>query len=185
MMLRNTRRTRRGAAIVEAAFTLAIFCLLLFGIFEYCRYLFVLHVTDLATREGARYACVNADKPTNFDTTPYTDGAGRTYVSIKTYAEARMGGTAVQIVGYQFAVYAVDPAGLLQTPPVVRPKSKSGTVFPNPFNPSDSNKQSWNFASFPDRIAVHVRGTFRPFLPSLLKMSDIPVNVISMSGVEG
>lgn len=185
MLLRHTRPARRGAAIVEAALTLSVFLMLLFGIFEYCRYLFVLHVTDLATREGARYAAVNADKPTNFDTTNYTDGAGKAYVNIKTYTEGRMGGTKVQIVGYQLAVYAVDPDGLLLATPVVRPKSKNPPAYPDPFNASDSNKQSWNFAAFPDRIAVHVKGTFRPFLPNLLKMSDIPVNVISMCGVEG
>ncbi|MBA4192298.1 MAG: hypothetical protein C0467_30375 [Planctomycetaceae bacterium] len=178
-------RGRRGSAIVEAALTLTVFSLLLFGIFEYCRYLFVLHVTNLAAREGVRYAAVNTDKPTNFDTVDYTDAAGRTYTNILAYTKNRLAGTDNQIVGYQAAVYAVDSVGLTLATPVIRPKSKSASTYPDPFNASDTNKVSWNAAGFPDRLAVQIRGTFRPFLPNVTLMPNLPVNVISLTGVEG
>ncbi len=180
----NRGRGRRGAAIVEAALTLTVFCLLLFGIFEYCRYLFVLHVTNLAAREGVRYAAVNGDKPTNFDTTDYTDASLKVYTNILAYTKAKLGGADQQIVGYQAAVFAVDPVALAQSPPVVQPKSKNASVV-DPFNPADPNRQSWNYAAFPDRLAVYIKGTFKPMLPTLTLMPNLPINVISLSGIEG
>jgi len=177
-------RSRRGSAIVEAALTLTVFSLLLFGIFEYCRYLFVLHVTNLATREGVRYAAVNTDKPITFDRTNFTDGTGKVFVNILDYTKNKLGGAEKQIVGYEATVFVVDAAGLQLATPVVRAKSKNPPTYPDPFNPSDTNKVSWNNGTFPDRIAVHVRGTFRPFLPTLTLMPNLPVNIISISGVE-
>lgn len=49
---------RKGSAIVEMAAVSIIFFMFLFGILEYCRFLFVRQVIDNATREGARYAVV-------------------------------------------------------------------------------------------------------------------------------
>ena len=165
MLIRRTpngSRQRRGATLVESALVLGVFLALLFGLFEYCRFLMVLHVADNAARDGARYATVNVGKPTSFDTTDYTDPGGTTYVSIQSYTTARMGGVDRQIVGYQVAVYPCDPVGMSQTPPVVRPKSLNPPAYPDPFNPSDPNRVSWNAAAFTERIAVHVRGTYRP-----------------------
>jgi Flp pilus assembly protein TadG len=177
MLLRQTHRTRgrRGSAIVEASLSLTIFCLLLFGVFEYCRYLFVLHVTDLAAREGVRYAAVNSNQPTNFDTGtgPFTDGSGATLPNIKTYTMGRLGGADKQIAGFTFTVFPVDPAGLLLSPAQVNPKTGfPTTVF-------------WNSASFPDRMAVRISGTFKPFLPNLTMMPTMPINVTALSGIEG
>ena len=56
-------RLRRGAAIVESTLVLSVFLMLLFGMFEYCRFLLVLHVTNNAARDGVRYAAVNVTKP--------------------------------------------------------------------------------------------------------------------------
>src|SRR5262245_20504797 len=53
------RRTRRGMTLVESALVLSTALLFLFGIFEYCRYLFVRQVAENAVREGARYAVVH------------------------------------------------------------------------------------------------------------------------------
>lgn len=189
MFLQKTRRQRRGAAVVEAALSLTVFSLLLFGIFEYCRYLFVLHITDHAAREAVRYASVNVGtKPSNFDVTNYTDASGKLFLSIHNYARNRLGGADKQIIGYVCNVYPVDPVGLTLTPLVVRPKSKSTTVFPNPALASylsDANRESWNKATYPDRLAVQITGEFKPFLPTLTRMPNLPVKVIAISGAEG
>src|SRR5262245_58563965 len=129
-MLARRPTRRRGMTIIETVLVLGVFLLLLFGLFEYCRFLMVLHVTNNA----ARYAVVNIGKPDNFDTTNYTDSAGNIYPSIKSYTTARMGGVERQITGYKVAVYAVDSVGLAQTPPLVRPKSSNPPVYPDPFN---------------------------------------------------
>ena len=173
MIIRQPQRTRgrRGSAVVEAALTLTVFCLLLFGVFEYCRYLFVLHMADLAAREAVRYATVNSDKPANFDTVNFTDASGKVYKSVTQYTKDKLGGVDKQLVGYTVAVFAVDPVFLAQTPPVVQAKTGAGVA--------------WNTAGFPDRLAVKITGTFKPFLPNLTQMPTLPVNVIALSGVEG
>lgn len=63
--MRLNRPRRRGVTIVESALVLSIFLMLLFGIFEYCRFLMVLHVTHNAARDGARYAAVNVNCPSD------------------------------------------------------------------------------------------------------------------------
>src|SRR5436305_14880481 len=103
MMIRRPTR-RRGMAIVETVLVLAVFLLMFFGLFEYCRFLMVLHVANNAARDGARYAVVNVSKPSNFDTTDYTDSAGDVYPSIQSYTTARMGGVDRNITGYRVAV---------------------------------------------------------------------------------
>jgi Flp pilus assembly protein TadG len=200
MLIRRTpngSRTRRGSTIVESALVLVIFLALLFGLFEYCRFLLVLHVANNAARDGARYAVVNVSKPSNFDTTPFTDAAGITYPSIQAYTTSRMGGVDQQITGYQVAVYPCDQAGLAMSPPVVRPKTTSTAtpaVYPDPFNQSDPNRVPWNAAAFTERIAVHIRGTYNPITPLsvtsgrttiALVPNNIPLNVISIMGSEG
>lgn len=61
------RRRRSGAAAVEFALTAVILLLLLFGAFEFCRYLMVRQVLTAAAREGARYALVHSTD-SNVDT---------------------------------------------------------------------------------------------------------------------
>jgi hypothetical protein len=166
-----------------------VFSLLLFGIFEYCRYLFVLHITNLAAREGVRYASVNvATKPPTFDTTDYTDASGKKYRSILNYTKDRLGGAEKQVAGYVCNVYPVDLVGLGQTPVVVRPKSKNPPTYPDPTLSTyltDGNKVDWNTATYPDRLAVQITGTFTPFLPNLTLMPTLPVRVIAITGAEG
>src|SRR4051812_32978697 len=53
-----------AAAPIEMVAVILIFLLLLFGVLEYCRYLFVRQLTANATREGARYAVVNTNSAT-------------------------------------------------------------------------------------------------------------------------
>ena len=53
MIARRKVRVRRGVAVVESALVLGVFALLFFGVFEYCRFLLVLHTTNNAARDGA------------------------------------------------------------------------------------------------------------------------------------
>jgi Flp pilus assembly protein TadG len=196
MLIRRTPTgsRRRGATVVESALVLGVFLALLFGLFEYCRFLMVLHAANNAARDGARYATVNVGKPTTFDTAAYTDPGGNTFASIQAYVTARMGGVDRQITGYQVAVYPVDPAGLALSPVVVRPKSTNPPTYPDPFNPADPNRTAWNAAAFTERIAVHVKGTYRPVTPLsiatpwftiALVPDNVPINVVAMMESEG
>jgi Flp pilus assembly protein TadG len=173
----RTRRLRRGVTIVEAALVLSVFLMLLFGIFEYCRFLLVLHITNNAARDGARQASVLVTS---------TQPVATTRQQIIDYTTARMGGTQKNIDGFSVAVYAVDQAGLDLPTPIIRAKSKTTGVYPNPFNPSDPNHVDWNSAPFPERIAVTIRGTYRPLLPTFLLMpSTIPIEITAIMGGEG
>lgn len=191
MFLSQFRRSsRRGVTVVESAAVLSVFLLLLFGMFEYCRFLLVLHVTNNAARDGARYAVVNGDKPSDFDYVDFTDASGRQFDNIQKYTTARMGGIHTRnIEGFRVACYAVDPAGLSQNPPIVRPKSAATApsgASPDPFNNTDPARVPWNVAVFTEKIAVTVDGTYRPILPSFLFMPDsISVRTTAIVGSEG
>lgn len=176
-LITKPSRSRRGATIVEFAFVVTIFFMFLFGIFEYCRYLLTLHVTTNATREGARYAVVNLDKPANFPTTAFTfsytvpSSRTRTYPSIQTTVNDHMGGIDRMIDGYTVDVFPCDTTQLFAATPVIQPKAGAA---------------AWNDAGFGERIAVRVRGTYRPVLPNLLMMnSTIPISIVSVAGSEG
>jgi Flp pilus assembly protein TadG len=174
----SVRLRRRGVTIVESTLVLFVFLLLLFGIFEYCRFLMVLHVTNNAARDGARYAAVRVNCDANLVTTVRQE--------IIDYTTARMGGSQKNIDGYEVAVYAVDQVGLDQTPPLIRGKPKSpGGPYPNVFNPADTNGVPWNTVAFTERVAVTIRGTYRPLMPTFLLMpSSIPINITAMMGGE-
>ena len=172
MIARPTAARRRGGAtMVETAVVLTVFLLFLFGIFEYCRFLFMLQVTTNAAREGARYASVNVDKPSTFPDTDYTDSLGKLFPAIKTYVNGRIGNGKAQLNGYLVEVVPCDSAQLALTPPVVAVKPSA---------------VAWNDATFGERIAVRITGNFKPLLPQFLLMSaTIPVNVTVTMGSEG
>lgn len=166
----SNRLHRCGALTVEVALVMGIFLMFLFGVFEYCRYLLMTHVAYNAVRDGARYAVVNVDKPSDFPTVDYNDGSV-TYLSIGNYVDSRMGGVKTMISSYAISVFPCDSAQLSASPPVVAPK------------PSFT---SWNEAQFGERIAVRVTGTYTPALPSLLLMgTSIPLNITVTMGSEG
>lgn len=186
---RAARGRRMGMTTVETALVMTVFAMLLFGIFEYCRFLLVMHVTHNAARDGARYAAVNLDKPANFDITDYTDGSGVVHPSIQRYTRERMGSIDRHLTGFNIAVYPVDDVGLSLTPPVIRPKTTDSTgsiSYPDPFNQSDPNRTPWNQAEFTQRLAVTIKGTYKSALPNLLMMpSTIPINVTALASSEG
>ena len=51
-------RARRGNALVEGALVMTAFMMILFGIMDFARAIFVYNTTQFAAREGARYASV-------------------------------------------------------------------------------------------------------------------------------
>jgi Flp pilus assembly protein TadG len=153
-----TNRRRRGATIVETALVMAVFFMLLFGIFEYCRFLMVLHIANNAARDGARYAAVNV-------------GTDLTAKQIQDYTTARMGGVDQNLSGFQATVYPCDPSGFALNPPQAIPKSS---------NPP------WNQAAFTERIAVQIQGSYQPITPLLLLLpSSIPITITAVVGSEG
>jgi Flp pilus assembly protein TadG len=156
------RRTRRGSTIVESALVLSIFLMFLFGIFEYSRFLMVMHLTNNAARDGARYAAVNLSKPSTFTTTNYTDASGNVYPSITSYVTSLMGGMDHNVQGFTVTVTARDQNGNVL----------SGTT--------------WNSITFPQQVGVSVTGNYQPITPLLLFMSSsIPVNATAAVVSEG
>lgn len=95
MMLRPRRR--RAATIVEAAMVLSITFLLLFGVFEYCRFVFLVQVAENAVREGARYAIART-------------GDGTTLSDIQNYVKSQMAGRDKDLSNFSVEVLNVDPA---------------------------------------------------------------------------
>jgi len=180
MLIRRTPR-RRGATVPETVLVLAVFLLLLFGLFEYCRYLLVLHVTNNAARDGARYAVVNVNCP--------ADQIAAKQTEIINYTTDRMGGVQKNIIGYKVAVYPCDPAGLAMTPPQVIPKTAVTGTADDPFQPYNASTNPlppWNQATFTERIAVTIKGKYKPVMPTFLLMPDlIDVNVTAVMGSEG
>lgn len=170
----TTRRPhRRGAAAVEAALVLGIFFVMLFGVFEYCRFLMVLHITNNAARDASRYATVNVANDQ------------MTKAAILQYATDRMGSVERQLKNYQVAVYPCTAAGFAQSPPQAVPKSLTASPA-DPFNASDPNNAPWNQASFTERIAVTIIGNYEPVTPLILFLpSSIPIRITAVTGSEG
>ena len=153
----------------------------LFGVFEYARYLLMLHTITNAARDGARYAVISSANPNAGHVYPRRDGDRRVHGRrpgfsvpfITTYTQARMGGVDKMLTGFSVRVFPCDTASLYLAPPVIKPKAQSGTV-------------TWNNAQFGERIAVRIKGNYDPILPSFLWMSDpLKLDVVAVIGSEG
>jgi Flp pilus assembly protein TadG len=156
------------------AFICTILFMFLFGILEYCRLLFVMHLANNAARDGARYAAVHTGggtmpgEPTTITSTNITNVVNTGIDSSIVYGSG-MCGMQQNITGYTVNVFYVDPVALAQTPAVVQ--AKSGT--------------SWSDAPFGQQIAVQITGTYQPIAPSLLFLNaSIPFNIIVMANSE-
>ena len=156
MLIRNTdRQRRRGVATVEMALVSILLFLFLFGIFEYCRLLFVLHLAENAAHDAARFAAVHTGggtmpgDPTTISATDITNIATTGVTQGVTYGTG-MCGMQGQIQSYAVTVFTVDPVALAATPPVVQPLASS----------------TWNSAAFCGNIAVQITGNYQPVLPS-------------------
>ena len=188
MIIRMNRALRRrgGATTVEVSVVISVFLLFLFGIFEYCRFIFFMHVSTNAARDGARYAVVNVDKPTDFDNVDTVYG-GTTYLSIKNYVEQRIASNGKMITGYNVEVFPCDQSQLSQTLPIVARKP-AGSYPTAPRNPAPgyTGELAWNVASFGERIAVRITGTYRPILPNFLLMKlTYNMDIIVTANSEG
>ena len=100
------RRSRRGAAAVEFAIVAIPLLLVLFGIYEFARYVMTLQTLENAAREGARFAVVNTYSPT---------------VEADAIAEVRRRLAGVDVTAFgapaSVSVYAADAAGNPVGPP--------------------------------------------------------------------
>jgi len=176
MLIRTTgRNRRRGVVTVEMAFISILLFLFLFGIFEYCRLLFTLHLAENAAHDAARFAAVHTGggtmpgDPTTFTATDVTNVATYGTAQGITYGTG-MCGMQGNIQGYNVTAFTVDPVALAATPTVVQALSGS----------------SWNSAAFSQNIAVQITGNYQPILPSLLFMNaSVPFTVTVMFSSEG
>ena len=89
---------RRGTTVIEMAAVIAIFCMLLFGMLEYCMILYTYDVMQNAAREGARFAIVNSS-----DASLVSD----TQATVKTM----MMGLDTKNTNYSCTVYLADASG--------------------------------------------------------------------------
>lgn len=96
MHLPTRRRSRRAAALVEFAFIAVVLVLILFGILEYGRFLFMMQVATNAAREGARYAVVHT-------------GDGTTKQQVIDEVTNRMAGRKKELEGFDVKVLNVNP----------------------------------------------------------------------------
>jgi Flp pilus assembly protein TadG len=100
MTNRTARDVRTGATVVESAFVLSLALLFILGIFEYCRYLFVLQLAENAVREGARYAVVNTQTAST--------------AQVQAVVDSYLAGQGVQLQNYDkttsIQVFRADPA---------------------------------------------------------------------------
>jgi len=174
MLIQRNQQVRRGATTVEMAFVSILLFMMLFGILEYCRLLYVLHLANNAARDAARFAAVHTGGPT-MPSDPTTFGA-TDLINLTTTGQigaetigTGMSGMTQNIQGYTVQIFTVDPVALAQTPSVVQPLANS----------------QWNSATFSQSIAVTVSGTYTPVLPSLLFMnSSIPFQVTVLCSSE-
>jgi Flp pilus assembly protein TadG len=139
MRLRTARRQpRRGAAAVEASVVLSLLFVLMFGIFEYGRFLMVYNLCEYAAREGARLA-----------STQFVAGRSAAQLAAETqqiidFTKAALGGVDNQLQsGADVSVMWADPA-------------------------TGANRGAWYNAPYGDPIAVRVTGTYRPMFSLII-----------------
>ncbi len=148
--------------------------MMLFGIFEYGRLLYVMHMASNSARDTARFAVVSTaggampGEPTTITTANLNQIFLTGQLGTLTVGSG-MSGMDQNIQGLTVNIFAVDPVGLNQVPQVIQPMLNS----------------SWSDASFGQPIAVQVTGTYSPVLPSLLFMSQsVPIQITVMCGSE-
>ena len=173
MLLKKTN-TRSAATTVEMGVVSILLFMMLFGIFEYCRLLYFMHIANNSARDTARFAVVHTNggtmpgEPTSI-TAADLEAIVRTGKLGTTTIGSGLGGMDRSFDNLTVEIFAVDPDGLAQTPPVVQA----------------SPGMAWNNAPFSRKIAVRITGDFKPMLPPLLFMdSTVPVQITVMSSSE-
>jgi hypothetical protein len=174
MLIQRPTSRRQGATTVEFAIVAILLFMLLFGIFEYGRFLFVYHLTTNAARDAARFAVVHTGGGT-MPGEPATITADDVKLVWRTgeFNGMRYGtgmcGMENNITGYVIDVFAVPDSDLYAATPNLDP----------------AGKPAWNSAGFHQQIAVRITGTYKPVVPNLIGMnSDIPFTVTVLMGSE-
>jgi Flp pilus assembly protein TadG len=165
----SNNRPRRGATLVETALVLPVVLMMLFGIFEYGRFMFLYTTATNAVRDGARYAAVRTGSTTSTTT-----------ADVVTVVNNKMGGLNGTLGDYKVEVYFADPAKLALTTPEI-------DVHPS-YKPYNASANSWKETSYGDKIAVVMTGDYRPTMAQLLALGNNTVfklRVISLMTSEG
>src|SRR5262245_28181207 len=175
MLIRIRAGRRDGATSVEFAVIAILLFMLLFGIFEYARFLFVYHLAENAARDAARFAAVHTGggtmpgEPVAVTTADVVE-VWRSGVFAGRQCGTGMCGAENQLAAYTIDVYTVPDTALYASPPDLGP----------------AGKPTWNSAAFHQQIAVRVTATYRPVLPNLIGLnSDVPFTVTVLVGSEG
>jgi Flp pilus assembly protein TadG len=192
-MALNQRRFRGGAAAVEFAVVAIPFFMLVFGIVEYCRYLFVREMSENACREGARYAAARSSA-----INPST-GAVYTVANVQAQVQALMGGVQNQIqnnanIANPFTVTtntaasdilvfrcSITTGASQSTPTTITPQDLTYTFSSNTYSTTNYTLSTWwnasfNDARFGDPICVMIRGQYNTiggglfFMPSVIQL---------------
>jgi hypothetical protein len=169
---RQPRPDRSATTTVEMALVISCALMLLFGVIEYARFLFFLHVAGDAAREGARFAVVHTGDGTAAGTTSDkmapTDSAGNptsgaTVCGVTNYF---MNGADSNLTSGSYAISVFNA---------------------NPATGAAIGGTSWNSAGFGGAIAVQINGTYQFMAASLIQMSSatLAVKVTSMMSSEG
>jgi len=128
---------RRGATVVETALVLSVTFIVIFAIYDYCRYFMLAQLVNNAAREGARQAVAT----TNTQNTTAIQNTVMQYLAGATLKNSS-GGT---FTAANVSVYQANPStGAAASP--------------------DSN---WYDAAFGSSIVVQVNASFAPMFPSL------------------
>ena len=135
----QTRRGRPAAALVETAAILIVFLLFLFGVFEYCRLIWVQQMVENAAREGARYAIVNTT-----DTNLIADTQAQ--------INAKMSGLQNALLNWNIQVFHADSSG---NPVYTYQTDATGPYLTN----SSGGKQYLNYDSSKQQYYVTVNGS--------------------------
>lgn len=93
---RRVPRGRRGVSAVEVALVMVPLMTLIFGSFEYCRYMMIRNLAENACREGARYAVVHTYDKTTTD--------------VQAVVTAKLAGLSSNIESISTTVYKVNIA---------------------------------------------------------------------------
>jgi len=98
---RVQNQARPGATLVETALVISVTLMILFGIFEYGRFVMTKQLMDNAAREGARWAVANTYSGTT--------------AQVQAVVNTKLGPAANQLVGYSqstsITVNAADSSG--------------------------------------------------------------------------
>ncbi len=93
-----TQNKRPASAVVETAAVVVVFLMLLFGVLEYCRFIFIRQLAASACRTGARYAVANTTS-----STLTTD--------VQTLVTQQMGGMNQKVANFTVQCYAGNSTG--------------------------------------------------------------------------